>query len=109
MCVFLVFSSLTAGLNEFEKRAQFITESRHALVLEPLMKRCLDEHPVARGTFEDVKKDLSDYQSKYGRKQTHELEEQIVRHSRECECACEYIYVIICDDLLPPRIVVHLA
>ena len=79
--MFFVFFSLTAGLNEFKKRAQFITESHHALVLEPLMKRCLDEHPVARGTFEDMKKDLSDYQSKYGGKQTHELEDHLVRHS----------------------------
>ena len=44
------------------------------------MKRCLDEQPEARGTFEDVGKDLSVHQSKYGGKQAHQLEEQIVRH-----------------------------
>ena len=43
------------------------------------MRRCLDRHPVARGTFEDVKKDLSVHQSKYGGKQTQKLEDEIVR------------------------------
>ena len=80
--MFLVISSLTAGLNEFKKRAQFITQSCHALIFEPLMKRCLDEDPVARGTFEDVKEELSGYQSKYGGKQTHTLEDHLVRHSQ---------------------------
>ena len=68
-----------ADLNEFQKRAQFITGSRHLChIFEPLMKRCLDKQPLARGTFEDVEKDLSVHQSKYGGKQ--KLEEQIVRH-----------------------------
>ena len=44
------------------------------------MKRCLDEQPEARGTFDDVQKDLSVHQSKHGGKQAHQLEEQIVRH-----------------------------
>ena len=47
------------------------------------MKRCLDENPMERGTFEDVKKDLSAHQSKYGSKQAQKLEEQTVRHLYE--------------------------
>ena len=47
------------------------------------MKRCLDESPVARGTFEDMEKDLSAHQSKYGGKQAQKLEEQTVRHLYE--------------------------
>ena len=74
-------SVLAAGLNEFQKRAHYITVSHHRHIYEPLMKRCLNEHPVARGTFEDVKKDLSVHQSKCGGKQTQKLEDQIVRHS----------------------------
>ena len=69
---------LTAGLTEFEKRAQFIT-GNHQHVYEPLMRRCLSEHPVARGTFEDVKKDVSFHLSKYDGKQAQKLEELIVR------------------------------
>ena len=90
LCLYSVFvSSLTAGLTEFQKRAQFITGSHHH-VFEPLMKRCLSEQPVARGTFEDVRKDLSVHQSKYGGKQAQKLEEQIVRHPYHeiCETAC---------------------
>lgn len=68
------------GLNEFQKRAQFITGSCYSHIFEPLMKRCLDEQPVARGTFDDVQKDLSVHQSNYSGKQAHELEERIVRH-----------------------------
>ena len=49
-------------------------------MLEPLMKRCLDEQPEARGTFDNVQKDLSVLPSKHGGKQAHPLEEQIVRH-----------------------------
>ena len=64
----MLVSSLSAGLTEFQKRAQFITGSHHKHVFEPLMKRCLSELPVARGTFEDVRKDLSVHQSKYGGK-----------------------------------------
>lgn len=67
-----------AGLSEFEKRAQFISSHRH--VFEPLMKRCLSEQPEERGTFEDVGKELSDHQRKYGGKQAQTLEEQMVRH-----------------------------
>ena len=74
----LVISSLTAGLTEFQKRAQFISHHQH--VFEPLMKRCLSEQPGARGTFEDVGKYLSVCQSKYGGKQAQKLEEQVVRH-----------------------------
>ena len=74
-------SVLAAGLNEFQKRAQFVIGSRHRHICEPLMKRCLNEHPVARGTFEDVKRDLSVHQSKYGGRQTQKLEDPIVRHS----------------------------
>ena len=76
----LVISSLTAGLTEFQKRAHFISGSHDQHVLEPLMKRCLSEQPGARGTFEDVGKYLSVYQSEYGGKQAQKLEEQVVRH-----------------------------
>lgn len=69
----------TARLNEFQKRSQCIPKSQ----LEPLMKRCLDENPVARGTFEDVETDLSAHQSNYGVKQARKLEEQTVRHLYE--------------------------
>ena len=79
MCMVHGVSFLTAGLTEFERRAQFITGNHHQHVYKPLMKRCLSEHPVARGTFEDVKKDLSVHQSKYGVKQAQKLEELIVR------------------------------
>ena len=78
MCMVHAVSFLTAGLTEFERRAQFIT-GNHQHVYEPLMKRCLSEHPVARGTFEDVKKDLSAHLSKYDGSKTQKLEELIVR------------------------------
>ena len=78
MCTVHAVSFLTAGLTEFERRAQFITGNNHQHVYEPLMKRCLSKHPVARGTFEDVKKDLSFHLSKYGGSKAQKLEEQIV-------------------------------
>ena len=78
MCMVHAVSFLTAGLTEFERRAQFINHQQH--VYETMMKRCLSEHPVARGTFEDVKKDLSPCLNKYGGRQAQKLEEQIVRN-----------------------------
>ena len=38
---------------------------------------------MARGTFEDVEKDLSAHQSNYGGKQAQKLGEQTVRHLYE--------------------------
>ena len=41
------------GTSEFEKRAVFISkEESH--VFHPVMKRCLEEMPQRRGTFEEV-------------------------------------------------------
>ena len=80
MCMVHGVSFLTAGLTEFERRAQFITGNHQKHLYEPLMKRCLSEHPVARGTFEDVKKDLSAHLNKYGGSKAQKLEEQIVRN-----------------------------
>ena len=55
-------------------------EGRNHQVFAPLMQRCLSEHPLARGKFEDVGKDLSVHQSKYGGKQAQMMEDQMVRH-----------------------------
>ena len=67
-------------MTEFEKRARCITGCRDQHVFEPMMKKCLSEHPRERGTFEDMKKDLSAHPSKDGGKQAQTLQEQTVRH-----------------------------
>ena len=92
MCIVNVMpanSFLLANTTEFQRRAHFITGNHHRHVYEPLMKRCLDEHPPVRGTFEDVKKDLSVHLSKYGAKQAQKLEEVLVRHSSQ------HLYVVV--------------
>ena len=93
---YLAASCIAAGLTEFQKRAQF-TGNQH--VFEPLMKRCLSEHPMARGTFEDVGKDLSVHQRKYGGKQALTLEEQMVKHPAEL-VNCDSMVVDLCKHCM---------
>ena len=67
------------GSTEFQMRAHYIKAS-HKHVFEPMMKRCLDERPSVRGTFEDITEELQIHLKKYSKnKQAESLEEKTVR------------------------------
>ena len=66
-------------MSEFQKRAHHISNHQKH-VFEPMMKRCLEERPAARGTFEDAMEDIKVYLKKYTQnKQAETLERNMVR------------------------------
>lgn len=69
------------GRSDYDMRAHYIDDNQKH-VFEPLMKRCLDKRPVARGTFENALEDIQLHLSKYSQnKHAATLEEKQVRLS----------------------------
>ena len=55
------------GRSDYHTRAHHISDlQKH--VFEPMMKRCLEEKPAARGTFEDASEEIQIHLKKYGGK-----------------------------------------
>ena len=81
------------GASEFQKRVHFIRDDPCLHVFEPLMKRCLDKRPSARGTFEDVMEDIQPHLHKYSKtKNTESMEEKRVRIYIDYICTCALIF-----------------
>ena len=65
---------IAGGASDYHKRASYISD-KESHVFHPLMKRCLEEKPSARGTFEDALEDILNYLKKYTKnKQAETLE-----------------------------------
>jgi serine/threonine protein kinase len=67
--------------SEFERRQKYlsgISETQSRIFL-PLMKKCLDNNPYSRGTFEDVAKILAPSLNKYCSEGVSETEEEKTR------------------------------
>ena len=69
----------TGGCSDYDMRAHYIDDNQKH-VFEPLMKRCLDKRPVARGTFENALEDIQLHLTKYSQnRHAATLEEKQVR------------------------------
>ena len=75
--------------SEFEKRAAYIsTEETH--VFHPIMERCLEENPQARGTFEEVIVHLKKYSgNKPDEVNVQEIDQQYIN---DLLYQCLYVY-----------------
>ena len=86
-------------------RAHYISDNQKH-VFETMMRRCLEERPTARGTFEDVLEDTKALLKKYKKNnQTETLEGNTVRlyiqsMCFQCICARQFsstlITIVIC-------------
>ena len=76
------------AMSEYDKRAHYISDN-HKHVFEPMMKRCLDDRPSARGTFTDILGDVQDHLTRYSKnKHVETLDEKQVRfNTLDCMCA----------------------
>ena len=74
---------IAGGRSNYQMRVHYINDKqRH--VFESMMKRCLEERPTARGTFEDAMEDIQVLLRKYAKnRQTETLEG---RNVRQCQC-----------------------
>ena len=84
--------------SEFEKRAAYIsTEESH--VFHPVMERCLEQHPQARGTFEEVIVHLKKYsKSKPDEVNMQEIDQQYINdllYQYLCIITYPYIHCIM--------------
>ena len=75
----LMCTPCAGARSDYQKRAHYISvKEKH--VFDPLMKRCLEERPSARGTFEDALEDIQVYLKKYAKnRQLETLEGNKVR------------------------------
>ena len=90
--------------SEFEKRAAYIsTEESH--VFHPVMERCLEENPQARGTFEEVIVHLKKYsKSKLDEVNVQEIDQHYMNDLLyQCLCIITYSYIVSCREGLRDR------
>ena len=78
-CNFHCINILAGRRSDYHMRALYISnDQKH--VFEPLMRRCLKERPIARGTFEDVIEDIQILLRMYAKdRQAETLEGKMVR------------------------------
>ena len=76
-----IYDIFAGGRSDYYKRAGYINDhQRYAFA--PMMMRCLEERPSARGTFEDALEDIQICLKKYGKNnQTEMLEGNMVKCS----------------------------
>ena len=90
--------------SEFEKRAAYIsTEETH--VFHPIMERCLEENPQARGTFEEVIVHLKKYSgNKPDEVNVQEIDQQYINDLLyQCLYIITYPYIVWCREGLRDR------
>ena len=85
--------------SEFEKRAAYISK-KESHVFHPVMKKCLEENPQARGTFEEVIVHLKKYsKSKLDEVNVQEIDQQYINDLLyQCLCIITYLYIVWCRE-----------
>ena len=79
MVSFATMYMIAGGRSNYQMRVHYIKD-KQSHVFESMMKRCLEERPTARGTFEDAMEDIQVLLRKYAKnRQAETLEGRNVR------------------------------